>query len=133
MRECDIGRKRDNPRDPRRNVTDAARERKRRWQKLHYDPVKARARSLLKNAIDRGEIFRPDICEECKSPAKRQDGASAIHGHHQDYSKPLDVKWVCPLCHRKIHAALATKNPTDESQNDVQAAAGGLCQTAIEQ
>jgi hypothetical protein len=27
-----------------------------------------------------------------------------LHGHHEDYSKPLAVHWLCPLCHRKRHA-----------------------------
>jgi hypothetical protein len=35
---------------------------------------------------------RPDRCSKCKVKCKP-------HGHHPDYSKPLEVVWLCPGCH----------------------------------
>lgn len=107
MRLWTFGRVIDCYNHPRRNVTDAARERKRRWQQANYDHVKMHARRLLRSAIERGDIIKPKKCDECKCHAVRQDGVSAIQGHHDDYANPLAVKWFCPLCHRKYHAAIA--------------------------
>ncbi len=52
------------------------------------------------DAIRRGTLVRPDRCELCNSHYKH------IHGHHVDYSRPIDVVWLCPLCHRRIHLLL---------------------------
>lgn len=34
-------------------------------------------------------------CEVC--------GALPTHGHHEDYGKPLEVRWLCPLHHMARH------------------------------
>ena len=59
-------------------------------------PEKKRARVSLKSAIKAGRILKPSACEKC--------GVTCVaHGHHPDYSKPLKVMWLCPLCHRTEH------------------------------
>jgi len=30
-------------------------------------------------------------------------GSDKVHGHHYDYSKPLDVIWLCPTHHMWMH------------------------------
>jgi len=60
-------------------------------------PEKRKAIEKLKNAIRAKKIKRPSVCEFCKKPNH------IIHGHHEDYNKPLDVIWLCPLCHSRIH------------------------------
>jgi ribosomal protein S27AE len=30
-------------------------------------------------------------------------GSNQAVAHHEDYSKPLDVKWVCEHCHKAVH------------------------------
>jgi CheY-like chemotaxis protein len=52
------------------------------------------AQSLLAYHIKAGNIVRPDYCEECGLKSK-------IEGAHKDYSKPLDVRWLCRPCHVK--------------------------------
>jgi hypothetical protein len=54
-----------------------------------------RARVILGNAVKAGKIQRQP-CEGCGS-------TSHIHAHHEDYLKPLDVIWLCPICHGKRH------------------------------
>lgn len=43
---------------------------------------------------------KPTHCEKCG--AEEYD----IHAHHDDYAKPLDVRWLCRSCHIKHHIAL---------------------------
>jgi hypothetical protein len=58
--------------------------------------IKRNARNKLRYAVRSGNIMKPEICDLCLSKTK-------LHGHHEDYSKPLDIKWVCNFCHKKIH------------------------------
>ena len=73
-------------------------ERNRRWREENKE--KRRAQLKLSKAIERGVITRPDICERCHARARR------IEGHHFDYSKPLEVEWLCTTCHRLHHGAV---------------------------
>lgn len=59
-------------------------------------PIKRKARKLLGYAISSGLVIKSDHCEICFSN-------SNIHGHHEDYNKPLEVLWVCAKCHKGIH------------------------------
>ena len=56
-----------------------------------------KAHCIVAVAIKEGKLVRPPKCESCNKECKP-------HGHHPDYSKPLEVKWLCQLCHRRIHA-----------------------------
>ena len=59
-------------------------------------PEKVSARMLVSNALFSGKILKPDKCSICGE-------TGVIQGHHEDYSKPLEVIWACTLCHAKIH------------------------------
>ena len=60
-------------------------------------PEKASARTALNNAVRYGRIIKPHYCTQCFKTGER------IHGHHSDYSKPLDVEWLCAECHGLRH------------------------------
>lgn len=47
-------------------------------------------------AISAGKLIRRGKCERC-------DSTSNIEGHHADYSKPLEVIWLCSKCHKLEH------------------------------
>lgn len=86
-----------------RRMTDASRARQRRYAALNRYPDHASARRAVRNALQCGELSRPDACEECGSGRTRRDGVPAIQAHHDDYAKPLAVRWLCPACHTKWH------------------------------
>lgn len=68
---------------------------RKKWIALNQ--VKRNAHNRVNNAVKNGAISKPDCCMICGNSARR------IHGHHEDYSKPLEVIWVCPPCHRGLH------------------------------
>jgi hypothetical protein len=58
-----------------------------RYRAAHVD--RTEARRVVQEALRIGTVTRC-ACETC--------GAFA-HAHHDDYSRPLDVRWFCPRCH----------------------------------
>jgi hypothetical protein len=64
------------------------------------NPEKAKIHRIVKKAIENGILIRPDVCEICETRHNR------IHGHHEDYNKPLEVIWMCPICHSARHEEL---------------------------
>lgn len=58
---------------------------------------KAKAHYMVKRAIELGELKRLP-CEVC--------GNENSQGHHDDYDKPLDVRWLCPKHHFRRHVEL---------------------------
>lgn len=58
------------------------------------NPHKRKAHHTLNNAIRDGHIMRLP-CEVC--------GDLESEGHHDDYSKPLDVRWLCDKHHKEHH------------------------------
>src|SRR5512146_228853 len=71
----------------------------REWRKTHplseTERRKDIARSYLRVYIRRGKIQRQP-CEVCGAPAE---------AHHHDYSKPLEVRWLCRPHHLELHKA----------------------------
>lgn len=61
-------------------------------------PEKYRARTAVSNAVRDGRLCRKP-CEQC--------GADKAQAHHHDYSKPLDVEWLCFRCHMAEHGKVA--------------------------
>jgi hypothetical protein len=55
-------------------------------------PEKDKARQALANALRSGRVVRLpcEVCGECD-----------VEAHHDDYSRPLDVRWLCFKHHRE--------------------------------
>jgi hypothetical protein len=69
------------------------------YKSIRKHKSKQRARNQLNEAVSAGRITRPEVCEECGAGGK-------IQGHHEDYSKPLEVNWLCISCHANIYTTL---------------------------
>lgn len=95
-------RQKDNP--------DAYRARHKSWRDRNKDtvslyaknwvsknPVARSAHVILNNAIKTGCIEKPKFCEECGAQER-------LDGHHEDYSLPLVVRWLCRKCHKAKHS-----------------------------
>lgn len=65
-------------------------------------PEKKKAVQTLNNAIRDGRAKRLP-CDVC--------GSLEAQGHHEDYSKPLDVRWLCDAHHKAHHRQIKSKFP----------------------
>ena len=75
------------------------REKDRRVYHTQYDikyPEKLKGRIMVRNALKNGDITKLP-CQFCNSERSM--------GHHDDYSKPLEVRWLCQKHHSQYHLA----------------------------
>lgn len=63
-------------------------------QSRRAHPEKYRARTAVNNALRDGRLIRHP-CEVC--------GSAKSEAHHDDYSKPLEVRWLCVVDHADYH------------------------------
>jgi hypothetical protein len=68
--------------------------RTKKWRAVNSDKVAAHR--LVHVALLRGDLERLPcfVCAKAKAEA-----------HHDDYSKPLDVIWLCRQHHRELHSS----------------------------
>lgn len=52
----------------------------------------------VRDGLRKGNIVKSKCCEDCGSSEFK------LEGHHFDYSKPLEVVWLCKKCHMKRHS-----------------------------
>lgn len=64
------------------------------YRKRHA--IKYKANNKVNNALRDGKITKPTDCADC-------GGELELHAHHDDYTKPLDVRWLCDPCHKEWH------------------------------
>lgn len=72
-------------------------KRKAQIKKYHRErraPEKRIANQAASNAIRDGRLIRKP-CEVC--------GAEKVEAHHDDYNKPLEVRWLCRKHHLEHH------------------------------
>ena len=108
-RECENTAQRERHRRRYAVNREALAERAKRWQVEHPNPARraatnARYRAAhpdagaaghaVNHAIARGDLAR-EPCERC--------GTTPSEGHHDDYTKPLEVRWLCDKCHKRLH------------------------------
>lgn len=74
----------------RANRREQANEDVKRRRREYYGDAHKQVLKALENG---GLVKRP--CEEC--------GSMNVQAHHDDYNKPLEVRWLCDICHKKWH------------------------------
>lgn len=106
-REANLGRIQEY--DRQRGRTDHRRAAVAEHQPIHRAkfPEKYVARNAVSNALRDGRINRPSECERC-------DNSLPLHAHHEDYSRPLDVVWLCVGCHGLRHREINEAARPDE-------------------
>ena len=77
------------------------RERGNRQDKKYFSeyrkmyPNKYKAHTIVGNAIRDGKLFK----EPCVVCGEKDN----VHAHHDDYLKPLNVRWLCSAHHSQWH------------------------------
>lgn len=67
---------------------------------LPYSPKDRRAcYRKLRRAMRLGIVVRPDKCSHCER-------SCSPDAHHDDYSRPLAVRWLCRRCHAFGHMSI---------------------------
>lgn len=62
------------------------------WRKKY--PKKYRSHVMVNNHVRSGNLHK-EPCEVC--------GCENVHAHHDDYNKPLNVRWLCAAHHKQWH------------------------------
>ncbi len=63
-----------------------------KWRKSNPDKVKAHWK--VQNALKFGKLIK-EVCVVC--------GCIDVQAHHKDYTKPLEVVWLCAKHHSEEH------------------------------
>lgn len=62
------------------------------------NPTQRNAYRVLQQAMECGLVENPGYCYGCGCTEEEH----RIEAHHHDYSKPLDIIWLCTPCHRRM-------------------------------
>lgn len=65
-----------------------------RWNRENKN--KKNCHGKVRRAIKSGAIIKPSCCSECGATGR-------LNAHHDDYSRPLAIRWLCCQCHGKAH------------------------------
>lgn len=86
------------------------------------------AQHKVEKAIKAG-LLKPKSCEVCGDKGVFKDGRSSIQAHHDNYNKPLEVRWLCQRCHHEWHKNNTAKERRQAGANsgaDVTILTGGF-------
>lgn len=75
---------------------EAAKRAQEKYRRSSQYSLKQNARKKVFRAVQSGKLVKPICCESCSQEL-------ALEAHHEDYSKPLEIKWLCKECHENTH------------------------------
>ena len=67
-----------------------------------YDPIIRKCYMVVRTAKRAGRLITQQPCELC--------GKAFAHAHHDDYRKPLEVRWLCVKHHGTFHKSHIMKD-----------------------
>lgn len=70
------------------------------------NPHKRAAHLAVKRALHSGALIKPPHCSGDLSFSQITCSNPRTDAHHDDYSLPLSVIWLCRSCHRRRHSHL---------------------------
>lgn len=79
-----------------RNSERICEQKKKRYIERGAKEYYQNAHEILRGALKMGILKRPTNCSVCGKGGR-------IEGHHKDYTKPLEVDWLCKKCHIAEH------------------------------
>ena len=74
-------------------------ERNRMRSRRRTRSLASKCRDILNDAVRHDVLVRPSVCPICGKEGR-------VEGHHDSYYRPLEVRWMCPLCHAEYHRGL---------------------------
>jgi hypothetical protein len=80
-----------------KNNLDLIMKSKTKWMKKN--PGAVNAHHAVNRALKNGKLSKSLCCQFINCNNKN------VQAHHPDYSKPLEVIWLCPKHHKLIHSA----------------------------
>lgn len=66
------------------------------YRKLKLKLIKINAHIKVRRAVRVGLMTKTIYCQHCHA-------LKPLRSHHEDYSKPLDVIWLCEDCYKKLN------------------------------
>lgn len=70
------------------------------------NPLAKAAHMIVRIALDAGILIKALRCQRCPTEGP-------LHAHHEDYRRPLDVEWLCALCHGKVRRRVEEEDEVD--------------------
>lgn len=64
-------------------------------KRVEREKTRRKVYGMVRSAVAQGKLI-PQPCEVCKT-------FESLEAHHEDYNKPLDVKWLCKKHHTILH------------------------------
>ncbi len=77
---------------------------------------RSRCHRQVRKAIEMGSLVRPQRCSVC---GRSRDEVGRLYAHHEDYTRPLSVVFLCPSCHAIVHRQIRRRRTYEHMSSQV--------------